>query len=35
MLTNLELTRNLHEQLREQGLTPVNVFAMSKDAGPE
>ncbi|MFK0380276.1 ATP-binding protein [Pandoraea sp. NPDC090278] len=28
---SLETTRNLHDQVRERGLTPVNVFAMGKD----
>lgn len=34
-LRSLEPTRSLHEQLRERGLTPVNVFAMGKDAEQE
>jgi hypothetical protein len=34
-LRNLDATQNLHEQLRERGLTPVNIFAMGKDAGTE
>jgi len=34
-LRNLEDTPNLHEQLRERGLTPVNIFAMGKDAEPD
>jgi hypothetical protein len=34
-LRNLEDARDLHQQLRERGLTPMNIFATGKNAGAD